>query len=620
MMFVPYVVAILKLSKILKREGFNAFSDQNRLQIFLTNTLDLEQRKLKMSMPLLLLEEEHNKAEEIKNREDILVILGNPPYNNKSKNRGKKILELLDTYKQGLKEKKINLDDDYIKFIRFAQWKLLERPRKNDLLKTIKGAMGFITNNSFIWGRTHRKMRESLYNSFDEIYILNLHGADTDHKDDKNVFDIQRGVCISFFIKYEDDREDKKVFYYSTQDNQIFSREDKFKLLDSNNINSIEWKELEVKDPYYWFIDKDLSSEEYESDRNFWGLNKVFKVLSNGNQTLKDDFVLSLNKEIQLNVLKDIKKLNEKDFLKKYNTKNVRDWTFSKAKEDVIKNFKDESQIVQILYRPFDARFSFFSGKSRGYWGTPSASTYPHILNKNNLILLFTKALTMKYFAHSFIANQLIERGLLSSQTSESTYQSPLYIYQSDDQREPNFTYDFKEFIKTKPYSKATPEQILGYIYAMLYTPSYREKYYEYLKIDYPKIPFTDDKDKFYKLSKIGLELIDLHLMKKIPSYKEICLDFTNTADKNNPSYKIKKLSSKQRYKDNTIFLNDDLYIRGITEDIWNYKIGSYQVLDKWLKYRIDHECSKEDLEHFENICKILKRTIEIQIKLETQA
>ncbi|WP_187648674.1 Eco57I restriction-modification methylase domain-containing protein [Nitrosophilus labii] len=210
-------------------------------------------------MPLLLLEEEHEKSNKIKMKEDILVILGNPPYNNKSKNRDEKILKLLDKYKEGLNEKKINLDDDYIKFIRFAQWKLLEQNK--DVLSQKSGILGFITNNSFIWGRTHRKMRESLYKSFDEIYILNLHGSKTDPKEDKNIFDIQVGVCISIFIKYPFEVDKKRVFYYSTFENEIYSKEDKLKFLGSNIYKDLKWKELEIKEPYYWFIDKDLSSE-----------------------------------------------------------------------------------------------------------------------------------------------------------------------------------------------------------------------------------------------------------------------------------------------------------------------------------------------------------------------
>ncbi|EHQ8253843.1 N-6 DNA methylase, partial [Campylobacter coli] len=213
--FVPYIVARLKLGQILRKNGFVNFSDAD-FQIFLNNTLDLEKiANFDMFMPLENLDTEWKKARDIKHSQDLLVILGNPPYNAKSKNKGEDILELLQAYKQGLNETKINLDDDYIKFMRFAQWKLLEQNKK-DLFEEKKGLLGFITNNSFISGKTHRKMRESLYKSFDEIYILNLHGSDKDAKNDENVFDIKVGVCISLFVKYKDEPSNgAKVFYYS---------------------------------------------------------------------------------------------------------------------------------------------------------------------------------------------------------------------------------------------------------------------------------------------------------------------------------------------------------------------------------------------------------------------
>ncbi|ELZ6557640.1 N-6 DNA methylase, partial [Campylobacter coli] len=268
--FVPYIVARLKLGQILRKNGFVNFSDAD-FQIFLNNTLDLEKiANFDMFMPLENLDTEWKKARDIKHSQDLLVILGNPPYNAKSKNKGEDILELLQAYKQGLNETKINLDDDYIKFMRFAQWKLLEQNKK-DLFEEKKGLLGFITNNSFINGKTHRKMRESLYKSFDEIYILNLHGSDKDAKNDENVFDIKVGVCISLFVKYKDEPSNgAKVFYYSTGDNNIFSRKEKFALLDDlrqKGLNAIKWEELSLDEPYFWFIKKEFENEEYEI---FW--------------------------------------------------------------------------------------------------------------------------------------------------------------------------------------------------------------------------------------------------------------------------------------------------------------------------------------------------------------
>ncbi|EHV0453128.1 N-6 DNA methylase, partial [Campylobacter coli] len=271
--FVPYIVARLKLGQILRKNGFVNFSDAD-FQIFLNNTLDLEKiANFDMFMPLENLDTEWKKARDVKHSQDLLVILGNPPYNVKSKNKGEDILELLKIYKQGLNDKNIQpLNDDYIKFMRFAQWKLLEQNKK-DLFEEKKGLLGFITNNSFISGKTHRKMRESLYKSFDEIYILNLHGSDKDAKNDENVFDIKVGVCISLFVKYKDEPSNgAKVFYYSTGDNNIFSRKEKFALLDDvrqKGLNAIKWEELSLDEPYFWFIKREFKNKEYE---NFWAL------------------------------------------------------------------------------------------------------------------------------------------------------------------------------------------------------------------------------------------------------------------------------------------------------------------------------------------------------------
>ncbi|EAK4123227.1 DNA methyltransferase, partial [Campylobacter coli] len=326
--FVPYIVARLKLGQILRKNGFVNFSDAD-FQIFLNNTLDLEKiANFDMFMPLENLDTEWKKARDVKHSQDLLVILGNPPYNVKSKNKGEDILELLKIYKQGLNDKNIqSLNDDYIKFMRFAQWKLLEQNKK-DLFEEKKGLLGFITNNSFINGKTHRKMRESLYKSFDEIYILNLHGSDKDAKNDENVFDIKVGVCISLFVKYKDEPSNgAKVFYYSTGDNNIFSRKEKFALLDDvrqKGLNAIKWEELSLDEPYFWFIKREFKNKEYE---NFWALasdkaedkKSIFLNYSSGIQTEKDNIAIQLNKQSMENVLKDFKNLTKEENVKKYN-------------------------------------------------------------------------------------------------------------------------------------------------------------------------------------------------------------------------------------------------------------------------------------------------------------
>ncbi|EHH1546080.1 N-6 DNA methylase, partial [Campylobacter coli] len=395
--FVPYIVARLKLGQILRKNGFVNFSDAD-FQIFLNNTLDLEKiANFDMFMPLENLDTEWKKARDIKHSQDLLVILGNPPYNAKSKNKGEDILELLQAYKQGLNETKINLDDDYIKFMRFAQWKLLEQNKK-DLFEEKKGLLGFITNNSFISGKTHRKMRESLYKSFDEIYILNLHGSDKDAKNDENVFDIKVGVCISLFVKYKDEPSNgAKVFYYSTGDNNIFSRKEKFALLDDvrqKGLNAIKWEELSLDEPYFWFIKKEFENEEYEifwalaSDKALGDKKSIFLNYNSGIETQKDNIAIQLMKNKMEETLKDFSNLNSVDLVKKYDLKDSRDWKISNSVNAIKNNL---GKIERIAYRPFDLRWTFYTNKSKSFIAYPRYEVMQHFLDKENLGLCFPK-------------------------------------------------------------------------------------------------------------------------------------------------------------------------------------------------------------------------------------
>ncbi|MBF7068531.1 type ISP restriction/modification enzyme [Campylobacter volucris] len=622
--FVPYIVARLKLGQILRKNGFKDFSEAD-FQIFLNNTLDLEKiANFDMFMPLENLDTEWKKARDVKHSQNLLVILGNPPYNAKSKNKGKEILELLQTYKQGLNETKINLDDDYIKFMRFAQWKLLEQKQAN-IFENNTGLMGFITNNSFLNGKTHRKMRESLYKSFDEIYILNLHGSDKDAKNDENVFDIKIGVCISLFVKNKSELSDgAKVYYYSTSENNIFSRKEKFAILDDinqNGLNTIKWQELALNEPYYYFVSKNFENEEYE---DFWALasdkalgdkKAIFLNYGSGNQAERDKICIHLNEDNLNNTLEDFKNLNINELKKIYSLKDSRDWSVDRAKSDVLANIDFKNKIRKINYRPFDIRWTFFTRKSKGFWGTPSRLS-EHFLDKENLGLCFSKVLNSDYFAHTFVLNDIAERGIISSKTSENAYIAPLYLYENDE-KFPNFTNEFLEYKKNHSILKdKTPEEILYFIYANLYSLKYREKYLEYLKTGFARVNFEVDEKTFAKFMKFGKELVNLHLFKE---NLDDDIDFVFLKEDKKSNFVLKNLREKDRFIDNKIILNEDLAIKNINDEIWSYTIGGYQVIKQWLKYRKDYQCSKEELEHLLKICKVIKQTIKIQKALDNE-
>ena len=615
--FVPYIVARLKLGQILRKSGFKDFSEAD-FQIYLNNTLDLEKNaNFDMFMPLVNLDQEWQKARDVKHDKNLLVILGNPPYNAKSKNKGKEILELLKIYKENLNETKINLDDDYIKFMRFAQWKLLEQGQKN-IFEANSGLMGFITNNSFLDGRIHRKMRESLYKSFDEIYILNLHGSDKDAKNDENVFDIKIGVCISLFIKYKNEpSKGATIFYASTAQKGIFKRAEKYALLDDmaqRGLNAIKWEELSLNEPYFWFVPKSFESEEYE---DFWALagdkaltgggKAVFMNFSSGVESQKDNIAIQLNERAMRQVLEDLKILKKDEILQKYRLKNLDETIISKTLAEY--EAKDNpAHITKIAYRPFDTQYTLYSSR-QGFLGRPRFETMQHFLSGENLGLCFPKICLNFIFDYSMVINTIVDRTFGGSKTGSETCIAPLYSYDIDG-KIPNFTPEFLAYKEKHQILKdKSPEEILAFIYANLYNPKYRSKYLEYLKIGFPKVSFEVSVKEFERFEKLGSELIKLHLMQEIPQ-DEIDFIFKK------PNFKIAKYQEKERFVENKIILNEDLAISPIGAEIWNYTIGGYQVLKQWLKYRKDYVCTKEELEHLLKICKILKKTIEIQGKL----
>ncbi|MGX3011403.1 type ISP restriction/modification enzyme [Helicobacter sp. 23-1044] len=663
--FVPYIVAHLKLSSLLKNKGFSDFSETQKFQIYLTNTLDLDRARdtNHLLVPFMHLKNEREKSLQLKHKEDLLVILGNPPYNVKSKNKGTEILQLLDSYKMGLNEQNIQpLDDDYIKFIRFAQWKLLEQNKNY-------GIMGFITNNSYLNGRTHRKMRESLAKTFDEIYILNLHGDNSENKNDKNVFDIRVGVCISIFVKYESSPSlaegDKgggynlaQIHYFSTKDNAILRRADKFALLNdiaNNGLKTIKWKKLKLDSPYFWFVPKDFSNAEYE---NFWALAKdkalgeskgIFENFSSGIKTSQDKICISFKKLTMEAIIKDFIDLDCEKIAKKYKIKNSAQWSIETAKADIVANVdcfdsasaesrNDKSptpslqgseateaiqnKIQKIAHRPFDGRYTFYSGK-QGFLGRPRFDTMKHFLNKENLGICFPKTCLNPNFDYGLIIDKIADVALGGTNTGSETYIAPLYCYDSNlngNSKTPNFTQEFSEFkAKHKVLKSKSPKQILAFIYANLYNPAYRAKYLEYLKIGFPRIDFEISQSKFESLANLGQNLIDLHLMKTIPQDKSIDLVFRANANKSNPNFTLEK--PKYEPNQNKIILNADLEIVGVSAEVWDYTIGGYKVLDKWLKYRANDKngaitLEQSDFTHILNVAKILKATIAIQAKL----
>ncbi len=606
----PYTIAHLKLSQFLKDNGYQ-LKDKERLQIFLSNTLEPLPSQIKI--PLLpALTEESKQAQEIKDK-PILVITGNPPYSKKSKNNGDWIVNLVDSYKfidgNRSKEKQNWYRDDYIKFIRFAQDKMD---------KVDEGIVAVITNHSFLSNITMPGMRQSLLNSFDQLHVINLHGSAKKEENlpdgfakDENVFDIEQGVSISFFIKKKG--LPKKVFYADFWG----SRKEKYQRSLNETIASIKWQELNPATPNYFLIPRDEKhSNEYY---NFFSVTEIFKVFSLPLMTGKDavaihDDVKSLEKTLKLFADKPVEKI--KDELKiEQDTSN---WTVLKAKNDVIKTKSNSKYYRKILYRPFDKRITYFTGNNSGFHSRPQMKVNSNMLLKN-IGLLVPRQLSKNEFKHVFCTDLIPEMCAISTATKEQNQLFPLYIYinSSVDNtsgsviKEENLTADFRKYIE-QLYSKGiTAEEIFGYIYAILHSPSYRKKYIEFLKIEFARIPFPKDKKLFKVLAELGNELIQVHLMEEEAdySYGDFIGKGTNT---------VEKLTHVTDKKIGKLYINKTQYFTDVPLTIWNFHIGGYQVLDKYLKERKGRVLTIDEVEIITSTIKALAFTIDQMIKIDT--
>ena len=575
LLMASYAMAHLQIDLLLKETGYKATTSE-RLKVYLTNSLE-ESHPDTNTLFANWLSDEANEANRIKRDTPVMVILGNPPYSVSSSNKGEWIQNLISDYKKNLNERKINLDDDYIKFIRYGQ---------HFIDKNGSGVLAYISNNSFIDGITHRQMRKSLLETFDKIYILDLHGntrkleTSPDGSTDQNVFDIMAGVSINIFIKKSKNQKNQfaNVLHYDLYG----VRNKKYEFLNNENIKSIDWCEINSNEPNYFFVPKDFSNvETYESG---FKLDELFSFSNSGFETAKDNFIVKFEKGSSNKLKQDIELLTAEDLANKFGLK------LSKSQE--VKNDIINSSVIKILYRPFDERFTLISKNSGGVMFRPRFETVRHLLH-NNIGLLCCKRQTSFDFQHTFITKLPVERCSVSLQTGEVSYVFPLYLYpettlEGDAKRIPNLNMEIVEnmaknlglhFSPEKPdYSQQTeedsqfyPEDILDYIYAVLHSPSYREKYKEFLKIDFPRVPYPKDAETFFKLVNLGREIREIHLLES-PVVENYITQYPEDGD---------NVVNKPVYKDGRVYINSSQYFEGVPEVAWNFYIGGYQPAQK---------------------------------------
>ncbi|MFP6194327.1 type ISP restriction/modification enzyme [Helicobacter pylori] len=663
----PYAIAHLNLSQAFKQEFKKPLKENDALQIILTNTLIQPSEIVAYRGLSPIFEKELSNAQEIKKDEKILIITGNPPYSGASSNKGlfewevkatygiepefqtietKKNVKLTDEIqtlldniqkqkesgsKNALKELK-NLHskyklqkeknpkwllDDYVKFMRFAQ---------NKIESLGHGLFGFISNNAFLDNPTFRGLRRSLLECYDELYILNLHGNTRKKEEtpqgakDENVFNIMQGVSINLFVKKAQTTK-QKIHYYDVYG----QRAEKYAFLAQNDLNSINWLELAPREPFYLLIPQETPLlEEYEQG---FSVKEMFQVGSVGIVTGRDHVVFHKDKESLLKLLKDFSTLEPSELRRIYKIKkDSRDWRLEYAIRDVRANADNlEEYIVLCQYRPFDYRWTYYTGKSKSFIAYPRGEVFKHMLppptnlktpnqTRKNVALNTPRQLKNndKSWTQCFISSSINDQGL-SSGGNGAGVNYPLYQFRDPNYTE-NFTPEFRSFIDKHYNHSFEPLEVLGYIYALLYSPNYRKRYEDFLKADYPKILFTENKNLFRVLSLLGIELIGLHVLNQeslnhsFEKLKDATIgeSYYKEVHERNPI--IKKPSHNE--PEQRLYINHSAYFRGVSQEIHDYRIGGYCVLDKYLKSHKNEPC---DFDHVSNIIKVIACTIEIQ-------
>jgi predicted helicase len=626
-----YSMAHLKLDMLLTETGYKPKKEQ-RFNIYLTNSLE-EHHPDTGTLFANWLSSEANEANHIKRDTPVMVVMGNPPYAVSSTNKGEWIQNLIADYKKDLNERKINLDDDYIKFIRYGQ---------HFIDKNGSGVLAYISNNSFIDGITHRQMRKSLLESFDKIYILDLHGSAKknetalDGSKDENVFDIQQGVSINIFVKTN---EKKKGSFAEVNHFELFGlRDDKYCKLIESNPNSINWSKLDFKEPNYFFVPKQFALDgKYEAGIS---LSSLFRVFSTGIESKCDDITIQFSSKLIKDIVKDFIEKSESELQKIYKRENSAGWNYLNAKSDLIRN---NPKIIPIAYRPFDIRFTAYSGQSSGFLGRPRSEMNSNLI-QSNFAISSTRSKRNDSSCY-FITKNVTDKSIASS--LDNNYIFPLYLYpetkaqqtigQSTDrtpnlnpeivkqladklgltfvpEKEPEGNVCFINNTEVWPDFRSTfaPIDILDYIYAVLHSPAYREKYKEFLKIDFPRVPYPKDAETFWQLVELGSEIRQIHLLESqrvnqfITSYPN---DGSNEVTRKMTTASPGWEAINEEKTIGRVWINDQQHFDGVPLIAWEFYIGGYQPAQKWLKDRHGRTLNFEDILHYQKIIVALTET-----------
>jgi predicted helicase len=633
-----YAMAHLKLDLLLAETGYVPINPK-RFNIFLTNSLE-EYHPDTGTLFASRLAEESARANRIKRDSPVMCVIGNPPYSGESANKGEWIMSLMDDYKkepggkEKLKEKNSKfINDDYVKFLRYGQYFI----EKNG-----EGILAFINPHGFLDNPTFRGMRWNLLKTYDKIYTLDLHGnskkkeISPDGTPDVNIFDIMQGVAITIFVKTGKKKANElgKVFHYDLYG----KREFKYDFLIENSLKTIPYTELPNNAPNYFFVSKNFHEQKtYEKG---FVVNELFQLSSLGLLTKRDNLSIdfdekNLVKKI-LFFLDDTKSVEEVCKVFDLVVKDKDKWDANLIRNNV-PIFDIKTYIKNCEYRPFDNRKIFYNSF---FVARPNTKVLSNFNNENAGLIIGRQGQAIgDEWNIVFTCKGLVDQNIYR-RGGGTVF--PLYLYPDDKsfdtKRRPNLNMEIVdqiaqklglEFVSEKSFTVRpelvegscvhgstgsprtetfAPIDILDYIYAVLHSPTYRETYKEFLKIDFPRVPYPKDAVSFWQLVKLGGEIRQIHLLES-PVVENYITGYPMDGD---------NVVGKIRYAEGKVYINETQYFENVPEVAWNFYIGGYQPAQKWLKDRKDRVLGFEDILHYQKIIVALSETERIMREIDT--
>lgn len=646
LLMASYAMAHLKLDMLLADTGYQPIKPK-RLQVYLTNSLE-EHNTDTGTLFAGWLSAEANEANAIKRDAPVMVVIGNPPYSGESANKGDWIMSLMEDYKkepggiEKLNERNSKwINDDYVKFMRYGQ---------HFIEKNGEGILAFINPHGFLDNPTFRGMRWQLLNTYDKIFTIDLHGnakkkeTAPDGSKDENVFDIMQGVSINILVKTGKKKSGElgKVYHFDLYGR----RDDKYQFLRETALEDIDFVELPNHAPDYFMVQKNYKVQEKYNKG--YALNAIFPDPAPGFVTCHDKFAISFTKDEQeAKVEHLLASQSYEEALRFFKLCSTNQWSYTEAKDN-LNRYDWKSHIESVNYRPFDSRYTVFTSDVCTHRRIDRAMF--HFNKKENLGLIFTRQVKSgNDYLHSFITDKIFESSFISNKTGEITYVSPLYLYPEEDSqtqlleaknneksaRAPNLDLEIVTDIataikltftneKTEEAGTFAPIDILDYIYAVLHSPTYRETYTEFLKIDFPRVPYPSNAEIFWQLVTLGGELRQIHLLEspKIAAQIKLLSLGYPMAGNNAVTRKMSKnsIGFEPDEADGSIgkvWVNDTQYFTNVPLIAWEFYIGGYQPAQKWLKDRQGRILDISDVKHYMNIIAALSLTADIMQQID---